>query len=59
MIITDCNVLTKMTIAHNLPDTTFTDEDAVTICLIDMAVPEMHNLREKRENKNVTNTNTS
>jgi hypothetical protein len=36
-----------MTIAHNLPDTSFTDEETVTICLIDMAVPETHNLRKK------------
>jgi hypothetical protein len=47
VIITDCNILTEMTISHNLPDTHFTYEDTFTVCLIDMAVPETHNLRKK------------
>jgi hypothetical protein len=51
VIITDCSILTELTIAHNLPDTNFTDEDAVTICLIEMAFPETHNLQKKNMKK--------
>jgi hypothetical protein len=42
-----------MTIAHNLAGTTVTIEATATIlvCLIDMAVPETHNLRKYMERK--------
>jgi hypothetical protein len=37
-----------MTIAPNFPDKNFSDEVTVTLCLIEMDVPETHNLREKK-----------